>query len=58
MFKFLIYLRVRLLNVMSRDNKYVNLVFEHLDCDLYQYITDPCYSKDSITKKVGILFSL
>lgn len=43
---------------MSRDNKYVNLVFEHLDCDLYQYITDPCYSKDSITKKVGILFSL
>lgn len=48
----------RLLNVTITDNKYVKLVFEHLDCDLYQYIEEASDSPiDSLTiKVVGIFF--
>ncbi|XP_061352378.1 uncharacterized protein LOC133297280 [Gastrolobium bilobum] len=42
---------VRLLNVIIPENKYANLVFEHLDCDLHDYIRDQRYPKDSMTIK-------
>ncbi|KAJ1416711.1 Serine/threonine-protein kinase, active site [Sesbania bispinosa] len=42
---------VRLLRVISMNDKYVNLVFEQLDCDLHQYIYNRRYPKDSMTRK-------
>ncbi|TKY66353.1 Cell division control protein [Spatholobus suberectus] len=42
---------VSLLKLGTSDNKFVNLVFEHLDCDLHHYIQDRRYPKDAITRK-------
>lgn len=38
---------------MNKDKRYVNLVFEHLDCDLYKYIKDQRFPNDSLLIKVS-----
>ncbi|KAH1210247.1 Cell division control protein 2 [Glycine soja] len=42
---------VKLLRVGFTENRYVNLVFEHLDYDLHQFIVNRGYPKDATTVK-------
>ena len=43
---------VRLLKVGFTNYRYVNLTFEHLDCDLQEYMMNNRLSKDAVTIKV------
>jgi len=43
---------VKLLRVGLTENRYVNLVFEHLDYDLHHFIVNRGYPKDALTVKV------
>ncbi|KAG5001069.1 hypothetical protein JHK87_022141 [Glycine soja] len=42
---------VKLLRVGLTENRYVNLVFEHLDYDLHHFIVNRGYPKDALTVK-------
>ncbi|KAK7313269.1 hypothetical protein VNO77_37897 [Canavalia gladiata] len=42
---------VSLVKVTIENNKFINLVFEHLDCDLHNYIQDRRYPNDAMTTK-------
>ncbi|RDX97711.1 Cell division control protein 2-like protein, partial [Mucuna pruriens] len=42
---------ISLLKVGYTDHRFVNLVFEHLDCDLHKYIQDRRYPKDAKIRK-------
>ncbi|KAK7342840.1 hypothetical protein VNO80_25796 [Phaseolus coccineus] len=42
---------VRLLRVGFTENRYVNLIFEHLDFDLHEFISNSRFSKDALTVK-------
>ncbi|ESW05311.1 hypothetical protein PHAVU_011G169500 [Phaseolus vulgaris] len=42
---------VRLLGVGFTENRYVNLIFEHLDFDLHEFIYDSRFSMDALTVK-------
>ncbi|CAJ1978436.1 unnamed protein product [Sphenostylis stenocarpa] len=42
---------VKLLKVGISDKRYVNLVFEHLDCDLHDYIQSSPFPRDALTIK-------